>query len=316
MIYTHNGIMHTDELGAIATLRCAGISDQVIRTRDLKKIPNGSFLIDLGMEYDETSNKFDHHQQGGAGLRANGVPYASFGLVWKHFGLQAVSQTLSLVIPHELMQEIDFNILVSKVVDLVDASLVQGIDARDNGIKTHHGLNNASPYTVSDVISAFNAPWYINQNDNDLLFQEALNKMISILKNEIVNQSGAVLADQVVYSMIKDQDDNKIIILDRFVPWGNVIPQKCANALYVVFKDITGSYRVQAVPVGIKKESFELRAPLPTAWRGKTRDELAQITRCEDIIFVHNAGFIMGTTSYESAIYCAELAVSVHEGNK
>ena len=89
-IVTHSGGFHADDAFAVAALllyreKTAGIAE-VVRTRDPAVIAGGDFVVDVGGEYDEARNRFDHHQPGGAGVRPNGVPYASFGLVWKKFG--------------------------------------------------------------------------------------------------------------------------------------------------------------------------------------------------------------------------------------
>ena len=42
--------------------------------------------LDVGGSYDAEARIFDHHQRG-APLRPDGQPYSSFGLIWKHYGL-------------------------------------------------------------------------------------------------------------------------------------------------------------------------------------------------------------------------------------
>src|ERR1035437_8220507 len=89
IISTHNGTFHTDDVFAVATLSLF-LNDKVtiVRTRDVDIIANADFVCDVGGEHDSARSRFDHHQQGGAGKRANGTPYAAFGLVWKEFGEQ------------------------------------------------------------------------------------------------------------------------------------------------------------------------------------------------------------------------------------
>src|SRR5437764_1161911 len=94
-IVAHNGNFHADDVFAVATvLLVLERSDfpawrqaipKIIRTRDPKTIEKADFVVDVGGVYDAENNRFDHHQAGGAGTRANGIPYASFGLVWKKF---------------------------------------------------------------------------------------------------------------------------------------------------------------------------------------------------------------------------------------
>jgi len=71
--------------------------------------------------------------------------------------------------------------------------------------------------------------------------------------------------------------------------------------------DGRGMHRVVTVPP--KLGSFEQRVSLCKAWRGKRGEELKQISGIADIDFVHNAGFIGGAWSLESAIKMAQLSI-------
>jgi uncharacterized UPF0160 family protein len=299
---THNGVLHTDDVAAVATIFLSGEDINVSRTRDSKIIESADIAVDVGGIFNGATLRFDHHQKEGAGKRPNGVPYASFGRVWEHFGLQVCKNILG--------EELDID--CHKVVRFVDEVLVQGIDARDCGVKTHFGLNNANVYTVSDLVSDFNPNWFEAQNFDEI-FGEAVDVMKVVIKNVVRRQAGMVLAESEVLKMTDNQKGNKIIVLDKFVPWTATIPKFEPECLYVVFPDPTGSWRVQACPVGTGKESFELKAPLPAKWRGSSIPDLVEMTGCSDTIFCHSAGFIMGTKSKESAIKCAELAISSHE---
>lgn len=301
MIATHDGPFHTDDVACVSALQL--ICDYgVIRTRDPKKLEQANILVDVGGEYDPSNDLFDHHQKGGAGARENGVSYASFGLVWKKYGSYICKEVLGEE------YKIDFD----QVAKLVDETLVQGIDARDNGVKTHIGINNANVYSISDIISAFNPNWFAIPSFDGPFFQ-AVEFFKVILVNEIRSQAGKVLAENEVLDILKSQPESKVLIFPKYVPWANLVPIHAKQALYVVFPDPTGSWRVQAVPVGIGKESFDLKAPLPDNWRGKTQKELSVLTNCQEVIFCHNAGFIMGAKTYESALYCANLAVQLHD---
>lgn len=302
VVVTHPGVFHTDDVAAIAALSLIFPNLQVVRTRDPTQISQGDIVVDVGGVYDADLNRFDHHQKGGAGARGNGVPYASFGLVWRKFGEQICQAVLGNTI------QIDF----SQVAKLVDESLVMGIDARDNGVKTHMGLNHASPYTVSDMISAFNPTWYSDQ-DFETGFYQAIEMFKYVLINEIRSKAGAVLAEFQVSEYLEEQKDQKVLVFDKYLPWSNVVPVKAPKALYVIFPDQSGTWRIQATSKGVGKDSFELKAPFPANWRGANLQELQALTGIEDVIFCHNGGFIMGTKTLESAIRCAELSVVLFE---
>ena len=87
-VVTHSGRFHADDVFAVATifllLKRRGI--KVIRTRDEKIIKTADYAIDVGRAHDPKTNRFDHHQQGGAGERKNRLPYAALGLGWETYG--------------------------------------------------------------------------------------------------------------------------------------------------------------------------------------------------------------------------------------
>ena len=56
-------------------------------------------------------------------------------------------------------------------------------------------------------------------------------------------------------------------------------------------------------------ESFEMRVPLKAEWRGLRDEQLKEISGFDDIIFVHNTGFIGGAKSLQSAVRMAELSL-------
>ena len=114
-IITHSGTFHADDIFACAVLSLHMKNKvKIIRTRDKSIIEKGDYVVDVGGIYDEQINRFDHHQIGGAGKRPNGIPYASFGLVWKKFGpLLCASK---------------------EVAEKIDQKLASPIDAEDNGL--------------------------------------------------------------------------------------------------------------------------------------------------------------------------------------
>src|SRR3990167_8310800 len=84
IVVTHSGNFHTDEVFACAVLSLLNDGNiEVIRSRDSEVWATGDYVVDVGGEYNSERGRFDHHQEGGAGVRPNGIPYSSFGLVWK-----------------------------------------------------------------------------------------------------------------------------------------------------------------------------------------------------------------------------------------
>ena len=87
IIATHNGNFHADDVFAVAALKNIFPAAKLIRTRDLAVIANADIVVDVGGIFDTETNRFDHHQKGGAGARDNGIPFSSFGLIWQKYGL-------------------------------------------------------------------------------------------------------------------------------------------------------------------------------------------------------------------------------------
>jgi len=113
-IVTHDGNFHADDVFSIAALKHIFPSFKLIRTRDLELIAKADIVVDVGGEYDPDTDRFDHHQRGGAGERENGIPYSSFGLIWQKYGLEICEGN-------------------QDVANAVDSGLVSTIDAIDCG---------------------------------------------------------------------------------------------------------------------------------------------------------------------------------------
>jgi hypothetical protein len=135
---------------AVAILRPrADVLIEVVRSRDPERLAKCSILVDVGgalrppeprvlfpdgrirfcatphecgrTEGDSMQVVLDHHQSGGAGVRANGVPYAAAGLAWKYFGPNALGPLVTDKATNDA------------VVRRVDEQLMQYLDAVDNG---------------------------------------------------------------------------------------------------------------------------------------------------------------------------------------
>src|SRR3989338_2593163 len=89
-IVTHNGKCHADDVFAVAALMLLheqrNLAYEIIRSREPSVWESGDYVIDVGGIYDASRNRFDHHQEGRAGARDDGIFYSSFGLVWKSYG--------------------------------------------------------------------------------------------------------------------------------------------------------------------------------------------------------------------------------------
>ncbi len=83
---THDGRFHADEIFALAVLNLFYPDLEIVRSRDEGVYKNADIIVDVGHVYEPDNLIFDHHQRSFALKRESGIPYASFGLVWKHYG--------------------------------------------------------------------------------------------------------------------------------------------------------------------------------------------------------------------------------------
>ena len=63
---------------------------------------------------------------------------------------------------------------------------------------------------------------------------------------------------------------------------------------------------IQAVPKSA--DTIELKKAFPVEWRGKTKEELKELTGIESFTFCHMSGFICSADQIEDAKKVAQLA--------
>ncbi|MES9914210.1 MAG: MYG1 family protein, partial [Candidatus Sedimenticola sp. 4PFRAG1] len=283
-IATHNGIFHADDVFSIAALKKVFPYFNLVRTRDADTIANANIVVDVGGEYDADKDRFDHHQRDGAGERENGIPYSSFGLIWKKYGLQICDGDQA-------------------IANAVDSGLVSTIDAIDCG----HVEGVAEGISLSQTISMFNPTWE-EDNDIDRCFNEAVVFASRLLERFIASATGGVKAKEIVAKAIEKAEDPRVIVLEKFTPWKRTVHALSEDALYMVYPSQTGQWRIQTVPV--EPGSFENKKSLPASWGGLSDNDLRDRTGIDDAMFCHNGLFIAGAESFESVMKMASLALS------
>ncbi len=282
-IATHNGNFHADDVFSIAAIKSIFPSLKLIRTRDLALIAKADIVIDVGGKYDADTDRFDHHQRGGAGERENGIPYSSFGLIWQKYGLEICqgSQT---------------------VANAVDAGLVSTIDAIDCG----HVEGVSKGISLSQTISMFNPTWQ-EESLFDACFDEAVDFASHVLTRFIASANGGISAKEIVAKAIDDAEDPRVIVLEKYIPWKKTVHALSEEALYMIYPSQTGQWRIQTVPV--EPGSFEDRKSLPKLWAGLSDDALKEVTGIDDAMFCHNGLFIAGAESFTSVMKMASMAL-------
>jgi uncharacterized UPF0160 family protein len=276
ILITHSGTFHADDIFATATLSILLNGNiKVIRTRDESMFSKGDFVYDIGGEYDPNRNRFDHHQEGGAGTRLNGVPYAAFGLVWKTYGAKICGS--------------------QEAANMIEEKLVQPIDADDNGIDIFKLNSEVSLYLMQTMFYAFRPTWKEEQ-DYDTPFFECVEFAKKILHREIIRTHDALEAKSIVVSAYGEAKDKRAIFLSSNYPWKDTISMY-PEPLYIAFpKD--GKWRAECVMK--QKYSYENRKPLPASWAGKRDEELEKVTGVKGAIFCHNGRFLVVAKTKEA----------------
>ncbi len=282
-IATHNGNFHADDVFSVAAMKYIFPTFELVRTRDLELINKADVVIDVGGIYDPETNRFDHHQRGGAGERENGIPYSSFGIIWKKYGAQICGGN-------------------QDIANAVDGGLVSTIDAVDCG----HVQGVQEGISLSQTIGMFNPTWE-EDNHVDACFDEAVVFASRVLARFVAAASGGISAKAIVAKAIENAEDPRVIVLEQYTPWKKTVVNLSEQALYVVYPAQTGEWRIQTVPT--EHGSFENRKPLPASWAGLSDAALQEVTGIDDAMFCHNGLFIAGSRSFASTMKMAAMAL-------
>jgi uncharacterized UPF0160 family protein len=283
-IATHNGKFHADDVLSVSILQLIhGVENcTIVRTRDQSLIDAADIVVDVGGEYDPQKRRFDHHQEGGAGGRQNGIRYSSLGIVWKEYA-------------HLLCSN-------QHVIDKIDSSLVAPVDAGDNGIDIYSVLiPGVSPHNMQSITSSFLPPWDDSSEEAFMRgFGEATAFGRGFIERTILQTEKKIAAEVEVRTIYEQQADEHILILGKYMPW-HFLADEAPELTYVVFPESNGDHYV-AMAVKVQKDSFELRKGFPDAWRGHRDQALRDVTGVSDAIFCHNNGFILSAKTKDAVL--------------
>jgi len=299
-IIVHDSGFHADDVFAVATLllHLGNENVEITRSRNPEIIETGDYIVDVGLIYDEEKNLFDHHQKGGAGERENGIPYASFGLVWKKFGKELCGS--------------------EEAARMLDEIVVQPIDAVDNGVDIcKEVFVDIKFYGVDEIVHSFEPTWKESEDDLDTRFLNAVSFAKNVLKREIKKIVDEVEAQNNIRNIYSNLEDKKIIILEKEHKYGRFLSTYTLSEFpepvyYVHYRKKPNEKTPtdwQVVAVTASKNSLELRKPFPESWAGLTGKDLVSITGVEDAYLCHKGAFMCLAGSKEGAIKLAKLAL-------
>ncbi len=297
-LITHDGSFHADDIFAAATLSILlekkGESFEITRTREPELIESGDYVFDVGGIHDESTNRFDHHQVGGAGKRNFGsvnnvdIEYAAFGLVWKKFGEEVAGS--------------------KKAADTIEKKLVAPIDAGDNGFEIGKYDHEITPYSIQTAFNSLRPTWKEEDITDDKMFFKCVIFAKEILVREIIQTQDAIEVEEIIISIYKNTEDKRIIVLDKSYPFEYTL-QSFPEPLFVILpsKNIKDKWSARAVREDPK--TFKNKKDFPKAWAGLRDEELQKITGIEDAVFCHRALFLVVAKSKEGAMKLAQIAL-------
>jgi uncharacterized UPF0160 family protein len=297
-IITHNGRFHADDLFAVETAlrfyELQGISRDdvdIVRTREDEVIARGDCVLDVGGIYDPQTLRFDHHQEGGAGARENGVPFAAFGLIWKSFGKDIAGD--------------------EDIARAIDERLVQTIDAFDNGVDILGEPKIKIPhrFLLQDFFASLYPAWNEKVYDASHAFEKALAVAHLILEREIVHAQGEGEGNQRALEMYNKTKNMfpEILLLEERLPHSKVVSAH-PEILFI----IQPSEEKDTWKINVARDEggiFASRILFPELWGGKRNNELANLTGVPDAVFVHNKRFVAVAKGKDGALSLAKKAL-------
>lgn len=170
--------------------------------------------------------KYDHHQKGSE-VRENGIPYATFGLLWR--GIRPI-------------------LVGQEKADLFDQTFVQVID---------HTGNTGEGNPLSETISTFN----LDQNEEVIVksnWIHAVNFAHLVLQQYIKSIRAKLAAADEVIQFIKKSDGN-IVVLEQYVPAKKKLSESTAK--FRVYLSMRGAQNIRTVITG--EDEITPKIPLP-----------------------------------------------------
>lgn len=335
-IGTHNGHFHADEALAVYMLRLlpAYQNSQLIRTRDPALLETCHTVVDVGGEYDASTNRYDHHQRTfNTTFPNHPTKLSSAGLVYMHFGKAIIAQHPAIAGDEEKT-----NVIWEKLY----GSFIEAVDANDNGISAYDpkaieeaGLEKRfsdGGFSLGAMVSRLNPNWNDPTPSDPVEAQKAEDENFLVASSRMGEEFSRDL-DYYVKSWLPARDivhkayakrleydlKGRILVFEgQSVPWKDHLytleesKDGDDEVLYVLYPEKPtpdAKWRIQAVPVS--KDSFQSRKPLPEAWRGVRDDKLDEITGVKGGVFVHAAGFIGGNKTFQGAMDMALAALDL-----
>jgi len=334
VIGTHSGTFQADEAMGCWMLRQLPEyrNSKIVRSRDLEVLDPLDIVIDVGGIYDPTKLRYDHHQRGyeerfefprassSSSDEKRCTKLSASGLVYRHYGKQVIQQY------YPNLTEDYLNLAYVKLYD----SLLEALDAIDTGVELMpEGVTPVYKDStgLASRVGRLNPRWNeIDPNTGekpslderfqiavDVCGSDFLSVLTVIVESEIPARE---YVERALLQRMETCSSGQIINLEEGgMPWKNHLYElerihKVDPLIkFVLYTDISGMWRVQAVTV--EGSGFTNRLGLPEAWRGVRDQDLESVCKIPGARFVHAAGFIGGANTLEGALQMAQEALRV-----
>jgi uncharacterized UPF0160 family protein len=285
-LLTHSGPFHADDIFATACLNLyfknKEPNTKLIHKRSIKPddIADADIVYDIGLVYNPKKLRFDHHQNDNSLTRPNGIPYAAFGLVFKHFG----PELISMISGNKNKK------YIAECFDTLEKKLVQHIDSMDNGKLTYKNIyEDVDVPTIDNYFTICKS--CVKSEDSkefDKKFYELVKVSIPFIENMILYSINKEAEKSVAIKAYNKAKDKRIIICERFY---NFSFNKFPEPLVVVYPDSRGGWSAKNVHKG--EELYDARFYFPESWRGLVDEALEKACGVKGAKFCHKSGFLI-----------------------
>ncbi len=305
VVVTHGGGFHSDDLFAVSSLfllHKGRIKIKRIDRGDFKTIEKADYVCDIGGIYDVEKKRFDHHQKGSP-VRENGIPYSSFGLIWKEYGKEICQKINKIKMSEEEAE---------KVASSIEKRIVIPIDAEDNGVQICNNIfDNIEPYTLFNYLKVLGPSWVEKKTNKDRSFKKLMRLAVKVLKREIKVTLDDIRGEGIIKEAYEESEDKKIIILEKKLPrhlYQGVL-SSLPDPLFIVLPDSDDGWVAEAVKEN--PTTLKSRILFPESWRGELdKNKLREKAGIVDIIFCHLSGFLIVSSSKEGALKAVEKTIN------
>ncbi len=292
-LVTHSSKFHADDVFATAFL--STIVDNPIVCR-VNSVP--SDLSDDVIVYDIGFGKYDHHMKEFDMRHDSGVKYASFGLLFREFGMRYLEMIDKEYAPMAFA--------------MIEHDLVEGIDAIDNG--EFPEINANYTYKSLDaIIGDFNVCWD-EETDNDIYFKQAVDIALMIFSAVVRKTFAKAKAKKYVDEAIS-KSANHIMYLERYLPFKEFIllsdDPKAQDILFVITPSERGGYNIHTVPKD--RNTHLTRCDFPEEWGGLSNVELQKVSGVKSATFCHKSLFLAACQDLDDAYTMAQKAIANHQ---